>query len=82
LESLECADSSKEEELQCEPLSGTDSVKDHVGGDFEEDDAEGEHLLADIELILSDVHIFEEVVCESVGDIATIEFCIVVSTNS
>jgi len=42
---------------------------------FEEDDAEREHLLANIELILSDMDIAQEVVGEGISDIATVEFC-------
>lgn len=40
LESLESADCAEEEELESEPLSGADSVQNHVGGDFEKDDPE------------------------------------------
>ena len=42
---------------------------------FEEDDAEREHLLANIELILSDMNIAQEVVGKGIGNVATVEFC-------
>lgn len=59
--------------MEGEPLAGADSVEDHVGGDFEEDDAKGEHLLADIELVLGDADIFHEVISQGVGNVTPIE---------
>lgn len=42
---------------------------------FEQDDTEREHLLAHIELILSDMDIAQKVVGEGIGNVATVEFC-------
>lgn len=73
LESLEGRDGAEEEELQGEPLAGADAVENHVGWDFEEHDAERQHLLTDVELILGDADILEEGVGDGVGDVSTIE---------
>lgn len=73
LESLEGRDGAEEEELQGEPLAGADAVENHVGWDFEEHDAERQHLLTDVELILGDADILEEAVGDGVGDVSTIE---------
>jgi hypothetical protein len=70
---LEGADGAEEEQLKREPLAGADTVEGHVRRDLEEHDAERKHLLAHVELILSDADILEEVVCESIRDVATIE---------
>ena len=75
MESLEGADDTEEEELESEPLSWADSVEDHVGRDFEKHDTQGEHLLADVELVLGDADIFHEVVCDGVGDVTSVKFC-------
>ena len=75
LECLEGTDGTEEEKLKSEPLAGTDAVQDHVGGDLEEDNAERQHLLSDVKLILSDVHICHHVVGDSVGDIAAVKLC-------
>lgn len=79
LESLEGGDGTEEEELESEPLAGTDPVEDHVGGNLEQHNTEGQHLLTNVELILGDLDILEEAVGESVGNIATIKFCCVQS---
>lgn len=76
LEGLKGADGAEEEELQRQPLSRADAVEDHVGGDLEEDDAEREHLLADVELVLVDADVLHEVVRDGVGDVASVEFCL------
>lgn len=73
LEGLEGGDGAEEEELEREPPGGTDAVQDHVGGDFGEHDAEGQHLLADVKLVLVDADVFHELVGERVGDVAAIE---------
>lgn len=75
LESLEGTDGAEEEELQGQPLAGADTVEDHVGGDLEEHDAQREHLLADVELVLRDVDILHEVVGDGIGNVASIELC-------
>ena len=72
---LEDTDDTEEEQLESEPLSGTNTIQDHVGGDLEQHNTERQHLLTNIELILGDVDILEEVVGKSVGDVTTIEFC-------
>lgn len=59
---LEDTDNTKEEELKGEPLSRTNPIKDHVGGNLEKNNAQREHLLTNVELILSDPDIFEEVI--------------------
>lgn len=73
LECLKCADGAKEEELESKPKAGTDAVERHVGGDFEKNDTQREHLLADVELVLCDVDVFHEVVGDGVGDVAAVE---------
>jgi len=73
LEGLEGRDEAEEEELEREPLAGADAVQDHVGGDLEEHDAQRQHLLADVELILRDADILHEVVGDGVGDVAAVE---------
>ena len=73
LKGLEGADSAKEEELKSEPLSRADPVEDHVGRNFGEDNAEREHLLADIELVLVDTDITHEVVRDSIGNVSAVK---------
>lgn len=76
LEGLECADGAEEEELESEPLAGANSVEDHVGRNLEQDNTQGEHLLANVELILCDTDIVHKLVCEGVRNVSSIEFCI------
>lgn len=61
--------------MEREPLAWPNTVENYVGGDFEENNAEGEHLLTDVELVLVDPNIFHEIVRDSVGNVTTIEFC-------
>lgn len=75
LESLEGTDGAEEEELQGQPLAGADTVEDHVGGDLEEHDAQRQHLLADVELVLRDTDILHEVVGDGIGNVSSIELC-------
>lgn len=75
LEGLEGADGAEEEELEGQPLAGADAVENHVGGNLEEHDAEREHLLANIELILVDSDFLHEVIGDGVGNVASIELC-------
>jgi hypothetical protein len=42
---------------------------------FEEDNAEREHLLPNVELVLCDADVFHEVVRNGIGDVAAIELC-------
>lgn len=76
LEGLESADGAEEEELESEPLAGANSVEDHVGRNLEQDNTQGEHLLANIELILCDADILHKLVCDGVRNVSSIEFCI------
>jgi hypothetical protein len=76
LEGLKGADGAEKEELQCEPLARPDAVQDHVGRDLKQHDAQREHLLADVELVLGDADIFHEAVGDGVGNVASVEFCI------
>lgn len=71
---LEDTDDTKEEKLKGEPLSGANSVQEHVGWDFKKHDTEREHLLANVELILGNPDILEEIVGQGVGDVSSIEF--------
>ena len=82
LEGLEGGNGAEEEELQSEPLSGADAVQDHVGGNLEEDDAEGEHLLADVELVLGDANFLHEVVGQGIGNVTAIELCELLNPRS
>ena len=66
--------------MKSEPFAGTHTVKDHVGRDFEQYDAQAEHLLADVELILTDANIFHEVVRDGISHVATIELFSIVSS--
>ena len=72
MEGLERADDSEEEQLQCKPFTRPYPIEDHVGRDFKEDDPEGKHLLADIELVLSDADVLHKVVGKRIRDVATI----------
>ncbi len=75
LEGLEGADGAEEEQLQRQPLARADAVQDHVGRDFEQHDAQREHLLADVELVLRHANVLHEVVGEGVGNVPSVEFC-------
>lgn len=75
LEGLEGADSAEEEELEGQPLARADAVENHVGGNLKEHDAQREHLLADVELVLVDSDFLHEVIGDGVGDVAAIELC-------
>ena len=57
LKGLESADGAEEEQLEGQPFSRADTIQYHIGGNLEEDDAEGQHLLSDIELILTYVDV-------------------------
>jgi hypothetical protein len=59
--------------LESQPPGRTNAVESHVGGKLEQHNAERHELLAHIELVLSDTHIFQEVVREGVGYIALVE---------
>jgi hypothetical protein len=63
----------QEEQLESQPPGRTNTIKSHVGGKFEQHDAERHKLLSRIELVLGDSDIFIEVVRESVGYIALVE---------
>jgi len=78
LEGLEGTDCTKEEELGSQPLAWTHAVEDHVARDLEKDDTKGEHLLADVELVLSNADVLKEVVCQGIGDVSSIEFYLMV----
>jgi len=73
LEGLECADDAEEEELQGKPLARSNTVENHVGGDFSQNNAERQHLLADIELILINAHIFHELVRDGIGHVSSVQ---------
>lgn len=75
LEGLEGTDGAEEEQLEGEPLARADAVEDHVGGNFEEDNTEGQHLLTDVELVLSDADILHEVVGDGIGNVTSIKLC-------
>ena len=75
LEGLEAADDTEEKELEREPFARTDTVQDHVAGNLEEHNAEGQHLLADVELVLRDADVFHEVVRDGVGHVAAVKLC-------
>ena len=62
--------------MKCEPLAGANTVKRHVCRDLEQHDAEREHLLTDIKLILIDADVMEEVVSDGIGDVTTIKLCV------
>lgn len=74
LEGLEGTDCTEEEELDSQPLPWTDAVEDHVARYLEEHDAQGEHLLADVELVLGYADVDKEIVCQGIGNISSIEF--------
>ena len=59
LERLEEGDEAEEEQLQREPLARPHAVQDHVAGNFEQHDAEREHLLTDVELVLVDADVLQ-----------------------
>lgn len=56
---MEGADQAKRNDLCTEPFSWAELVEQHIGWDFQEDDAGGQQLLADVELILRDADILE-----------------------
>lgn len=75
LESLKGRNEAEQEELQSKPLSRPDAVQDHVGWDLKEHDAQRQHLLANVELVLCDPDILHELVSDSISDVATVELC-------
>ncbi len=75
LKGLEDADRSEQKELERQPFSWADPVEDHVRGNLEQHDAQGQHLLADVELVLVDADIFHELVGDGVGDVPSVQFC-------
>lgn len=78
LEGLEGTDCTEEEELDRQPLAWTDAVENHVARYLEEDDTEGEHLLADVELVLGYADVDKEVVCQGIGNVSSIELYVIV----
>lgn len=71
---LEGRDDAEEEQLEGQPFTRPDTVQAHVGGDFGEHDAQRQHLLADVELVLRDADILEEGAGDGVGNVSTVKF--------
>jgi hypothetical protein len=57
---LEGGDESEGEDLNRDPTSGADALKDELGGDLEKDDSEVKETLTGVELVLSDADVLEE----------------------
>lgn len=59
--------------MKGQPFSSTNTIENHVGGNLEENDAERQHLLSHVELVLGDVYVFKKIVGQSVGNVASVE---------